>query len=118
MSVKVHSFNAAGVPVIQVTGGDDEGAPPPMPAGTRVTRVGGGGDILEETGSPSPEEVAARRAAAAAAPKKIASPRAAAPGKGKPSDRRLCLEAAMASGATGVEEIIEAATRLLIWLEG
>lgn len=89
--------------------------------GVRVTKVDAGGAILEESSStPSEERV---KAAQSAPP--LPRPRAARPAKTQPaeppaaalSDRRFCLQVAVQSGETGIDNVINAAQRLLAFIE-
>ena len=86
--------------------------------GVRVTKVDAGGAILEESSStPSEERV---KAAQSAPP--LPRPRAGRPAKTQPaaeppaatlSDRRFCLQVAVQSGETGIDNVLNAAQRLL-----
>ncbi len=46
-----------------LAGADDDGAPPALPPGGRVTTVGADGEVvMDSSSSPSPEQIAAARA--------------------------------------------------------
>lgn len=123
MAVNVHTFSAAGA----LTSTSQEGAAPddedPMaslPPGARVHKIGGDGE-LESSSSPTPEQVKARRAAIPAAkPREARVARSAARGAPAPlgmSDRRACLEWALARRGTP-DEVLALARRFADFLEG
>lgn len=130
MVVRVHDFiGGSSQPVASYVAGspgsDDEGAPPPMPAGGRVTRLNTDGDIIHS------EEDIARDAALMT--KKIAAAKATTAPEAvpRPNDlagfswvdetpkalRARCLEIASRSGLTSVPGIIAAARELLSFVE-
>lgn len=122
----IHAFvGTAGEPVKSMEVDEDDGAPPPMPAGTRVAAAG----PIGESRSLTPEEVEQRRNMAAAAmmpPVGLAAP---APGSMRagpwqvvptsgPEMRLKCLDLAVASGHTDPAMVMKIARDYLAFLMG
>lgn len=131
MPLRVHDFSGTNPnPVAaydSVPTDDDEGAPPALPSGARVTRVGGDGEISSESISlQSAAEIEIERAKAAAKLAAGRKPRAAQRvGKYEiapdPSDARAlrarCLEIAARGNEDSAEDVIAAARALLAFVE-
>lgn len=112
MVLHVHNYNAAGAHVSSgVDDPEDEGAPPSVP-GMKVHQFNQEGERIA-----SREELEAAAEVKAPKPKKTIGrpPRAA---ENFVSDRRRCLELAVASGETAPDEILAVAQKFLAFLEG
>lgn len=133
MALRVHDFSGTNPnPVAQYDAGDpmgdDEGAPPVMPPGARVTQVGGDGEIVADVSPQSEADLAIERAKAAAKLAAGRKPRArqmkGAPGMEfvpDPLDARAlrarCLEIAARGNEDSAEDVIAAARALLAFVE-
>lgn len=131
MTLRTHDFVGASPNSIatydaEMTG-DDEGAPPAMPSGARVTKIGDDGEIAGEATTPQSEaDMAIERAKAAAKLAAGRKPRAAQKvGKYEivtdPSDARTlrarCLEIAARGNDDSAQDVITAARALLDFVE-
>lgn len=134
MALRVHDFSGTNPNSIATYDaseptGDDEGAPPMMPSGARVTKIGDDGEITAESSTPQSEaEMAIEKAKAAAKLAAGRKPRAAKvprPGEASPAldigDARAlrarCLEIAARGNEDSAEDVIAAARALLAFVE-
>lgn len=131
MPLRVHDFSGTNPnPVAQYDAGDpmgdDEGAPPVMPPGARVTKVGGDGEIVADASPQSEADLAIERAKAAAKLAAGRKPRAAQkiskyeivpdPNEAR-ALRARCLEIAARGNEDSAEDVIAAARALLAFVE-
>lgn len=101
---------------------DDDGAPPAMPAGTRIHKDG---EIDGPSSrSPTPADLEMLKARGPLPMPKPAIPKSKAPKPKAPpvwvdmvSDRRRCLELAVQSGATDPDEVLSVAGRFAAFLD-
>jgi hypothetical protein len=126
MAVNVHSFAGASPEPLPASAiDDDEGAPPALPPGGRITKVNSDGEIESSDTSLTPEELARR----AKEPPRKAAPSSAvtsAPVAGQPLSsaiaalgnperalRLRCLELAARSGETDSAKLMDRAREFL-----
>ena len=132
MPVRVHAFAGASpdpLPESSVSMDDDEGAPPALPPGGRITKVNADGEIESSDTSLTPEQLAKRSPAPPRKPEPAATP---APVAGQPPlsatlaaagypERALrlrCLELSARGGELDPDKLMERARAFLAFVEG
>jgi hypothetical protein len=124
MAVNVHSFaGASPEPIAAAAFDDDEGAPPALPPGGRITKVNSDGEIESSDTSLTPEQLAKRQPSPPRKPETAAPP---APVAGQPLSaaiaalgnperalRLRCLELAARSGETDPDKLMDRARAFL-----
>ena len=130
MTVSVHSFAGASPdPLPAAAIDDDEGAPPALPPGGRITKVNSEGEIESSDESLTPEALAKRPPAPPRKPEPATTPAPtaaqpplsatlAAAGYPERALRLRCLELSARGGELDPDKLMERARAFLAFVEG